>query len=316
MKKILIAAVLLGFAGAAKAEEIKVDFDGNSKGVSTLIEQASGVSADLPVADRYIGHSRYTRDCVRFGFGPSDAAQTSERVWLRSQEYIQDCHTQYVQQCHTVMVPGPNGTQVPQQQCSMRPVTQCYERPGQSWREAVQVKVEPRKLFPWERDSVEVCLEGPWSRLYVNQAAYKYSVSRTGNYDTLYTLTPGKKVAMDPDKNGLEAVEFSYEKGKYTFKVSDKWAKEYAGEKVAIKVDLYREVTFWPDSSRGEKEFVFDAANGYEMTFTEKDLQKAAASDDYRGPKKFYLKWGFKRLGEISTDKFVKMEKTGSVEAK
>ncbi|HNT98736.1 MAG TPA: hypothetical protein PKK31_10775, partial [Elusimicrobiales bacterium] len=263
MKRILIAAVLLGFAAAAKAE---INFD-QGVDVKAAIEQASEKSADLPVADRYIGHSRYTRDCVRFGFGPSDTEQLSEKVWLRSQEYIEDCHTNYVQQCHTVT--GANGQ--PQQVCNTVPQTHCWERPGQSWREAVQVKVEARKLFPWERDSFEVCLEGPWSRLYVNQAAYKYSVSKTGNYDTLYTLTPGKKVAMDPDKNGLEAVEFSLENGKYTFKVNDKWAKEYAGEKVAIKVDLYRQISFWPDSYKGEKEFVFDAANGYEMTFTEKD---------------------------------------------
>jgi len=308
MKRILIAAVLLGFAAAAKAE---INFD-QGVDVKAAIEQASEKSADLPVADRYIGHSRYTRDCVRFGFGPSDTEQLSEKVWLRSQEYIEDCHTNYVQQCHTVT--GANGQ--PQQVCNTVPQTHCWERPGQSWREAVQVKVEARKLFPWERDSFEVCLEGPWSRLYVNQAAYKYSVSKTGNYDTLYTLTPGKKVAMDPDKNGLEAVEFSLENGKYTFKVNDKWAKEYAGEKVAIKVDLYRQISFWPDSYKGEKEFVFDAAGGYVMTFTEKDLQKAVADDNYRGPKKFYLKWGFKRLGAISTDDFVKKGETEAVEAK
>ncbi len=308
MKRILIAAVLLGFAAAAKAE---INFD-QGVDVKAALEQASEKSADLPVADRYIGHSRYTRDCVRFGFGPSDTEQLSEKVWLRSQEYIEDCHTNYVQQCHTVT--GANGQ--PQQVCSTVPQTHCWERPGQSWREAVQVKVETRKLFPWERDSFEVCLEGPWSRFYVNQAAYKYSVGKTGNYETLYTLTPGKKVAMDPDKNGLEAVEFSLEKGEYTFKVNDKWAKEYAGEKVAIKVDLYRQISFWPDSYKGEKEFVFDAANGYEMTFTEKDLQKAVADDNYRGPKKFYLKWGFKRLGAISTDDFVKKGETEAVEAK
>jgi hypothetical protein len=310
MKKILIAAVLLGFAGAAKAG---INFD-QGVSVKAAIEQASEVSADLPVADRYLGHSRYTRDCVRFGFGPSDAAQTSEKVWLRSQEYIQDCHTQYVQQCHTVT--GPNGK--PQTQCHMVPQTHCYERPGQTWREAVQVKVEARKLFPWERDSFEVCLEGPWSRLYVNQAAYKYSVDKTGNYDTLYTLTPGKKIAMDPDKNGIEQAEFSYEKGKFTFKASDKWAKEYAGEKTMIKVELYRDGAWIFDGFKGSKEFTFDAAGSYGMTFTEKDLSKASAddNDDFRGPKKYFLKWGFKRLGSISTGDFVKKDKTDSIEAK
>ncbi|HBE87530.1 MAG TPA: hypothetical protein DDW67_00100 [Elusimicrobia bacterium] len=310
MKKILIAAVLLGFAAAAKAE---INFD-QGVDVKAAIEQASEVSADLPVADRYLGHSRYTRDCVRFGFGPSDTEQISEKVWLRSQEYIQDCHTQYVQQCHTVT--GPNGK--PQTQCHMVPQTHCYERPGQSWREAVQVKVNPRKLFPWERDSFEVCLEGPWSRFYVNQAAYKYSVDKTGNYDTLYTLTAGKKVVTDPDKSGIEALGFSYENGKFTFTVSDKWGGEYAGEKTMVKVELYKDNVLFFDTLKGEKEFVFDAARGYTMTFSEKDLVKPEAdgNDDFRGPKKYFLKWGFKRLGAISTDKFIKKDKTDSIEAK
>lgn len=310
MKKILIAAVLLGFAAAAKAE---INFD-QGVDVKAAIEQAYEVSADLPVPDRYIGHSRYTRDCVRFGFGPAAAEQISEKVWLRSQEYIEDCHTNYVQQCHTVT--GPNGK--PQQVCNSVPQTHCWERPGQSWREAVQVKVNPRELFPWERDSFEVCLEGPWSRFYVNQAAYKYSVDKTGNYDTLYTLTPGRKVAMDPDKSGIEMTEFSYAKGKFTFKASDKWAKEYAGEKTMIKVELFKDNLWFFDGSKGSKEFVLDPADDYTLTFSEKDLVKPEVedNDDFRGAKKYFLKWGFKRLGSISTDDFVKKDKTDSIEAK
>jgi hypothetical protein len=35
-----------------------------------------------------------------------------------------------------------------------------------------------------------------------------------------------------------------------------------------------------------------------------------------RGAKKYFLKWGFKRVGTISKDNFVKKDKTPVIEAK
>ena len=297
MKKlILMAIVSAGFCAAAAAQ---VDFN-QGVNVNEIISQAhaSDLAIPMPASNR----GTYTRDCVRFSFGPSDNEILSQKVYLRS--------TEYDTVCHTVMVPGPNGTQVPTQQC--------YERPGMTWHEAGQIKMNARKLLPWERESFEMCLQGPWMNLYVNAAAYKYSAKREGNYDTLFVLTAQDKIAMKSDEDGLSAGDFSYADGKYTFKVNDKWAKEYAGEKVAIKLDLYKDNPNWFDSYKGSKEFTFDAAEGYTLTFSADEMEKPAVDDnnDNRGSKKFYVKWGFKRVGVISKDNFVKKGETPSIEAK
>lgn len=318
MKKTIFAAlVLTGFIAAADAQ---VNFD---QGVNMKEVVSRAVNADpaLPAAPApKIGH--YSRDCARFSFGPGDKELVSEKVYLRSTEYETVCHTQMVQQCHTVMVPGPNNTQVAQQQCHMAPQQYCYERPGMTWSQYGQIKVEARKLLPWERESFELCMQGPWMDLYVNAAAYKYAARREGSYDTLFVLTPQHKVAMKADENGLSSGNFSFVDGKFVFQVNDKWAREYAGEKVSIKIDLYRDGAWIFDGYKGSKEFTFDAAEGYTMTFDEKDLEKAAGEDatyrdvDDRGAKKYFLKWGFKRVGAISKDNFVKKDKTPTIEAK
>ena len=297
MKKLILAVfVSASFLGAANAQ---VNFD-QGVNVNEFISQAHNSDLALPVPAA--GRNSYSRDCARFSFGPSDTELVSEKVWLRSTEYITECHT--------VMQPGPNGTMVP--------VQNCYERPGMTWSEAGQIKIAARALLPWERESFDICLNGPWMDLYVNAAGYKYSARREGNYETLFVLTPQNKIAMKSDENGLSAGAFSYADGKYTFTVNDKWAKEYAGEKVAIKLDLYKDNPNWFDGYKGSKEFTFDAAEGYKMTFSEKDMEKPEAPDtsfnDLRGAKKFYVKWGFKRVGAVSKDNFVKKGETPSID--
>ena len=192
MKKLIMMAIIsAGFAAAAAAQ---VDFN-QGLNVNEIISQAQNADLAIPMPLSSRGH--YTRDCARFSFGPSDVELLSERAYLRSTEYITECHT--------VMVPGPNGTMVPSQQC--------YERPGMTWSQAGQIKMAVRKLLPWERESFESCLRGPWLDLYVNAAAYKYSARREGNYDTLFVLTAQNKIAMKSDEDGLSAGDFSYADG-------------------------------------------------------------------------------------------------------
>ena len=312
MKKIIFAAlVVTGLIAAANAQ---VAFD---QGVNVKEVMSRAVAIDMPApALPAAGRSHYSRDCARFSFGPSDTELLSQRVYLRSTEYETVCHTQYVQQCHTVMVPGPNNTQVPTQSCHMVPVQNCYERPGMTWSQYGQIKVDARKLLPWERENFEICLQGPWMDLYINAAAYKYTAKREGNnYETLFVLTPHEKVAMKADEDGVNYADFALVDGKFVFKASDKWAKEYAGEKVAIKVELYKDNALFFDTFKGEKEFIFDAAEGYTMAFTEGDLAKPETDNTYRdeddrGAKKYFLKWGFKRVGALSKDNFIKKDKT------
>lgn len=299
MRKILVLSFVVYLAGALNAQ---VNFDQGAKTSDIINAPYNDAYTPTPVPGRF---GRYTRDCARFTFGPSDNDLMSEKVWLRSQEYVQECHTYYV--------PGPNGQNIPQQNC--------YERPGMSWNQQAQISIKARKLWPWERETFEVCLEGPWMDIYKYEAAYKYSTRKVGNYDTLFELTPLNKIAMAPDMSGLEIAEFSYNKEtkKYTFKVNDKWAKEYAGEKVAVKVELKKSVANWFDSSKGEKEFTFEVAPSYTMTFSEDELVKVSAETDNTRlfeNKGMYLKWGFKRLGKISTDKYMDRGDTQVIQVK
>ena len=280
----------------------------------------NGVSQDelkkqievTPVPDvKYVpGQVRYTRDCVRFTFGPSDTEIMSEKVRLRSDEYRTECYTYYV--------PGPNGQQIPQQNC--------YEHFVASYYGTAQINIKQRKLLPWEKEHFEVCMEGPWIDLYTIQAGYKYKVKKIGYNDVLFELYPEQKIKTDPDIDGLNYVEFSYDKNtnKYTFIVRDKWFKEYAGEKVYIKIELKKDKANWFDPSVGIKEYTFDVAPEYRMEFSEDELvqpqNNTADDNNYRNGEKlfeirgYYLKWGFKRIGELSKDTYMDKGKTNTIQ--
>ncbi len=303
MKRIAALVLAMSFVSFAAAQNVNFDQGVDiGKIVDSLNHNDYGYN--LPDA-RYMGHSWYTRDCAGFTFGPSDTDIKSAKVRLRSVEYVEECYTTYT--------PGPNGEQIPHEHC--------YERPGQTWRRNAQILIKARKLYPWEREDMEVCLEGPWMRLYIDAGAYKYSVDKKGYYDVLYELTPERKIPMMPDKGGLVLAQFRYDPQtkKYIFKVNDKWAEEYAGEKVMIKVELYKDGFWFFDSYKGKKEKTFEAARSYDMSFTEDELVKKDVNVEedadfkamtFKGTKKYFVKWGFKRIGKISKDKYVKKGKT------
>jgi hypothetical protein len=84
-----------------------------------------------------------------------------------------------------------------------------------------------------------------------------------------------------------------------------------------IKVELIKDGFLFFNSSQGEKEFTFDTANSYQLAFVEGDLTKTKdyvdTSSDIRGPKKFFVKWGFSRVGSVSTNEYVKKGDTDKI---
>ena len=197
----------------------------------------------------------------------------------------------------------------------------CRERVGQVFRASAQMNLAPRKLYAWERESFDVCMEGPRVDFNVRQSPYSYGVDRQGLYDLTFNLTPNYRVPTAPDADGLYLGSFTYADGKFHLVVNDRWGGEYAGEKTQIHVELIKDGFLFFNSSKGSKDFTFDAASGYEAVFAENELSKDKAFDPEldaleksdRGPKKYFVKWGFRRIGSISTNDYIKKGDTDKI---
>ncbi|MGC9070854.1 MAG: hypothetical protein ACP5IO_06055 [Elusimicrobiales bacterium] len=306
MKKAV--AIMCGIIMSVVYAQAEIDFD---RGVNNkeIIKKDIDMVAVPSVKYGIPGSVRYTRDCRRFSFGPADGEIMSDKVWLRSDEYRTECYTTYI--------PGPNGQFTPHQDC--------YESYVITHHRQAQINIKPRKLWPWEKETFEICLEGEWLDIYTIEAGYKYKIKQIGYADTLFELYPEYKIAMKPDPDGLNYTDFSYNKDtkKYTFIVKDKWFNEYAGEKVYIKIELKKEISGWFDPSLGSKEYTFDVAPEYRIEFSEDELVQPdnnTNDENYnRGErlfetKGFYLKWGFKRIGKISKDTYMDKGETNRIQ--
>lgn len=340
-KKLVAALVCLGFAASARAE---VNFD---QGVDAKSVAKDAAAIDLKWNNGpYWGpgihpgpmphHMSYSRDCHTFTFGAGSSVM-SERVYLDSTEWVEECY--YVPDPpppHNPNQPPHHPGQPPHHRTLAAAVDsadtkgmQCHQRPGQVFRRTAQLSIGERRLLPWENERFEVCLEGPYINLDIEKQAYTYSVSQQGDYDVQYKLTPGGKIAMSPDSDGLSNGGFSMANGRFNLQVNDRWAAEYAGEKVAIRVELYKDGFWFFDSYKGKKEFTFDAAQGYQVSFAENELDTSKSfsadfdpsksftpGDPGRGATKYFVKWSFRRVGSISTGEWMDKGKTDKIEAK
>lgn len=355
--KLVVALACLGLTASAGAE---VKFD-QGVDVKSAIEQA--VNSDVKAPYPYYGPQRvrFSKECRDFSFGPSGFAQASERAYLSSTEYIEECR--FVPKPPPPPPPppqvNPNGPKPPQTNPNgpkppkpgnpkasdvkdyypgqpgyndngphgnysyeghygnQQGTWYCHERRGREFRATAQVNVAARQMYPWESERFEVCMEADRVELETRHSPYRYYVDRQGLYDVTFNLTPNYRTPTAPDKEGLYSTAFAFRDGKFVLDVADRWGAEYAGEKVEIKVELMKDGFLFFNSSQGEKTFTFDAARGYQLAFAEGDLQKTAdyvdASSDLRGPKKFYVKWGFRRLGSISTNEYMNKGSTDKI---
>lgn len=347
--KLVVALACLGLTASAGAE---VKFD-QGVDIKSAIEQA--VSSDVKAPYPYYGphRVRFSKECKGFSFGAGEFAQASERAYLSSTEYIEECR--FVPNPPPPPPPpqvNPNGPKPPKppkpgnpkaadvkdyypgqpgyndngphgnysysgSYGSQQGTWHCYERRGREFRATAQVNVAPRQMFPWESERFEVCMEADRVELETRNSPYRYYVDRQGLYDVTFNLTPNYRTPTAPDKEGLYSTAFAFRDGKFVLSVNDRWASYYAGEKVSIKVELMKDGFLFFNSSQGEKEFTFDAAGNYEVAFAEGDLQKTAdyvdTASDLRGPKKFYVKWGFRRVGSVSTNEYMNKGSTDKI---
>lgn len=114
-----------------------------------------------------------------------------------------------------------------------------------------------------------------------------------------------------------ECRSFSF--GPSAYPLSSDRGGEYAGEQVAITVELIKDGFLFFNSSKGEKTFTFDAARGYQLVFAEGDLTRnkdfVDDSGDMKGATKYFVKWGFRRIGKISTNDYIKKGDTAKIPA-
>ena len=286
MKKILALLMCFAFAGAAEAET--ANFDQGLKG-SNILKDSQNKSYAFPNSIiPFDSSDGYTEDCARFSFRPSDALLSKE-VKLRSEEHSQDCYI--------VNEKGPNGTVIPMEICD--------DTYGEVWNKTVRMEIMDRELFPWEDETFNICLNGPGLTMHFTQASYKYDVKQTEqDGKAFFVLTPKEKKVLRPDKNGINFIDLKYnqDSGAYVLTLKDSWAKEYAGERVLLKADLYHDKTLWGDSHEGAGEVTLNIAGEYEVLIPANEVKKA------------YVKWGFKRIGKISIREFIDKGETPRVE--
>ncbi|MDD5627715.1 MAG: hypothetical protein PHU21_01530 [Elusimicrobia bacterium] len=300
MASLAIAAFVLALSlpPAARAESSGLNFD-QGVNASDILKQAKALSAQdkSVISPAYIGHTRYDRDCRTVTFNPSDQP-ASGRIPLRSTEWIEECNNY-----GGGTYPGPGGHPIP-----VPPGQNCWERPGYSYTGEAQITLRDRlQLFPWEYDKFEVCLEGPWYSLYTVAAAYEYKMVQGGNRDGDFVLAPVKKTAMKPDPAGIVAQGFS---ANMVLSLKDKWASYYQGEQTVLKVELIKEVSFWPDQTVLDKEISAPPAEAYTVDFL---AYAKEFSQKLQPGQKYYVRYAFKRIGKISKPDLTKVGNTDKV---
>lgn len=269
--RLSLIAALLAFSLPAAA----VDFDASIDAAAVLGEARAAVVAADARAARTI---RYDRDCATFHFGPNDGL-VSRAVELRSREWVEECYQ--------TGDPRHGGGR------------QCHERPGHTYYERAQVTLtERRPLLPWESDTFQVCLEGPWVQARQFDSAYEYRRANS-NRDGNVVAAPVQKTPMLPDPTGVTATLAP--DAVVTF--ADKWASYYAGETVMLKLTLKRHYPNWFDTVLLEKEVSLPVAAAYVL-----DLKADAAqmSEELRAGKPYYVAYQVMRVGAVSKPEYTK----------
>ncbi|MDE2489353.1 MAG: hypothetical protein KGM24_00790 [Elusimicrobia bacterium] len=280
---ILAAAFLLAAASAPVLAAPDVSFD---QGVDVSAVLAQAKAAAKKDAKPVKALMRYDSDCATISFGPNDKT-TSDRVWLRSQEWDT--------QCAPVGDPRHGGGQ------------NCWEVPGPSWSQGVRITLQGRPaLLPWERDSFQVCMNGPWSYADPIETAYDYKeVSDSGSGD--FTMAAGARTPEAPDPTGVQA-DLSTA---MTLTAKDKWSSYYPGEQIALKLTLKKHVTFWPDATVLDKTVTVPVAATYALNL---NAYAAEFSQTLEAGKKYYVEYQVERLGgAVSKQVFTPELKTAQV---
>ncbi len=230
-------------------------------------------------------YRRSERDCANISFSPDDPLR-SERVELESREYEERCHPS-----------GPHGDR------------RCHDEWVRTERRNVRVEISGRgAMLPWERDVFEVCLDGQWLSARVIDASHQYFIQNPGwSGDTIEARAGGKTRSM-PDPGGISArFGLDPETKNFVMDLTDRWASYYKGEATVLNVILKRHHRNWFDDTVLDKEISLPAGESASVRFADfaSEFSRALVPG-----KNYYVKWRFKRSGQVSKDKWVDYRET------
>ncbi|MBI4347738.1 MAG: hypothetical protein HY553_12850 [Elusimicrobia bacterium] len=175
---------------------------------------------------------------------------------------------------------------------------------GEAHRERVQLELAgTRNTFPWETEVFEACLEGNRTTLRAKRAAYRYEITEDPSEPGNFLLVAREKQPLDPDAEGIEA-SLAASQGRLTLWLKDRWHAHYAGERLAVRGELWEAVDRWPDSKAGTLEAEIPSFTGeFGLSF----------SGTFRPGRSYYARWSFRRIGKVSTNTEVRGRETAPV---
>ena len=278
MKNAVLAVLLASPA-------LAVDFDGGVD-ASAALAGARAAAASYNGDYGYSGNSwDYGCSIVRFEPGQHDRTRTTAIVSVeRSCSNVASNHS------------GP---------C---PETGKYRQLGA----AVTVR-NAQPLLPWESDSFRVCGQGSWLDISEAGTAYRYKVVQLGTSENggEFIVEPVKKIATPADADGLEArfdgSLFYSDVQMPDLRFADKWAKEYAGEKIEIRFELKKRVKGLPDGVVASGTLRSDVKAEYVVSGFRLD-------EHIRSTGLYYVEYSFRRLGSVSKADWTPKRKSDEVQ--
>jgi len=193
--------------------------------------------------------------------------------------------------------------------------TVCETYKGDSVTRYVQLHIEARDIFPWEKEKFSFCLKRDDLRFSINASAYTYErqASVLPGYPSVnyMSLSPQQKNAMSPDSEGITIAQAGAVEGVARVVLADKWWQEYKSwpnEKVSITVKLMKRGFLWISKPVLEETQEFAPAQNYTIDFNIANQQLKKG--------KYFFECSFTRVGAISKPTQVKIAKSAAFDIK
>ncbi|MFC1521534.1 hypothetical protein ACFL6Y_03910 [Elusimicrobiota bacterium] len=290
MISILTLGIIQFSAGNSTASALDTALKTHDNGglIFDRSEQHSDRGAGIaPSRPRYADWT--SRDCEKVSFSPEDPL-ASPAFSLESKFYERVCEEDPIDD---------------------------YERCWDSWihteRRMVSVSIENRtSMYPWEKDIFEVCLSGYILYADVKDASHEYDLKHDGENTVTVKATAIRKIAANPDSKGISVDVFKYERtfNRIRLALSDKWHAYYAGEATEITAILKKKGFGRTSKVIAKKKARFSAADSYSIEFSN---SKGELKEKLRPGSKYFIEWGFKRIGDISKPTQIKDKKTETI---